>query len=238
MSVKTRVLLPEIQEVGVGAGGVGVAVPAARVDVDQAIRLVHGQRPEQGGIDDREERRIEPDADRQRRDRHDGEGGAVQEPSEGVANVGAKVGEHFNCGVYGDRRFAGSRFLPALNGPMTLARQQLGKIGEDLAVSELERRGYAITARRYRTPCGEIDIVAECEGVLVFVEVKAQGRRRIRHRGRSRDPWKQRRLTRMANDYLTRERVVDRPCRFDVVTVMFDRPEPIIEVYENAFDAC
>ena len=43
---------------------------------------------------------------------------------------------------------------------MTIARQILGKLGEDLAVEELERRGYAITARRYRTPSGEIDIVA------------------------------------------------------------------------------
>ncbi len=42
----------------------------------------------------------------------------------------------------------------------------------------------------------------------------------------------------MANDYLARELVVDRPCRFDVVTVMLDGPAPLIEVYENAFDAC
>jgi putative endonuclease len=121
---------------------------------------------------------------------------------------------------------------------MTLARQKLGKIGEDLAVGELERRGYAITARRYRTPCGEIDIVADCEGVLVFVEVKARADAEFGTAAEAVTRWKQRRLTRMANDYLTRERIVNRPCRFDVVTVMFDHPDPVIEVYENAFDAC
>jgi putative endonuclease len=121
---------------------------------------------------------------------------------------------------------------------MTVARQELGKIGEDLAVGELERRGYAITARRYRTPCGEIDIVAECEGVLVFVEVKARADAEFGTAAEAVTRWKQRRLTRMANDYLTRERIVGQPCRFDVVTVMFDRPEPAIEVYVNAFDAC
>src|SRR5262245_14753966 len=122
--------------------------------------------------------------------------------------------------------------------PMTFARQKLGKLGEDLAVGELERRGYAITARRYRTPCGEIDIVAECGGVLVFVEVKARVDAEFGTAAEAVTPWKQRRLTRMAGDYLTRERIADRPCRFDVVTVMFDRPEPTIEVYVNAFDAC
>jgi len=121
---------------------------------------------------------------------------------------------------------------------MTFARQELGKMGEDLAAAELELRGYAITARRYRTRCGEIDIVAECKGVLVFVEVKARMDDEFGTAAEAVTPWKQRRLTRMARDYLTREGIVDQPCRFDVVTVMFDRGEPAIEVFVNAFDAC
>ena len=57
---------------------------------------------------------------------------------------------------------------------MTLARQALGQSGEDRAVSELERRGYAILARRYRTRYGEIDIIARDGGTTVFVEVKTR----------------------------------------------------------------
>ena len=57
---------------------------------------------------------------------------------------------------------------------MTMQRQALGKTGEDLAVEELERRGYAILARRYRTRHGEIDIVARDGETTVFVEVKAR----------------------------------------------------------------
>ena len=121
---------------------------------------------------------------------------------------------------------------------MTVARQELGKMGEDLAAAELELRGYAITARRYRTRCGEIDIVAECEGVLVFVEVKARVDAEFGTAAEAVTPRKQRRLTRMAMDYLTRERIVDTPCRFDVVTIMLDRADPAIEVFVNAFDAC
>jgi putative endonuclease len=121
---------------------------------------------------------------------------------------------------------------------MTLQRQILGKMGEDLAVEELQRRGYAITARRYRTPCGEIDVVCDHDGVLVFVEVKTREDAEFGTAAEAVTPRKQRKLTRMACDYLVRELVVDRPCRFDVVTVMLDGPAPVIEVYENAFDAC
>ena len=121
---------------------------------------------------------------------------------------------------------------------MTVARQILGKLGEDLAAVELELRGYAITARRYRTRCGEIDIVAERDGVLVFVEVKTRADAEFGTAAEAVTLRKQRKVTRMACDYLVRELVVDRPCRFDVVTVMLDGPEPVIEVYENAFDAC
>jgi len=121
---------------------------------------------------------------------------------------------------------------------VTYARQELGRIGEELAVVELQRRGYSITARRYRTRCGEIDIICEQDGVLVFVEVKARADAEFGTAAEAVTLWKQRRLTRMAKDYLTREHVIDRPCRFDVVTVMFDHPEPLIEVYANAFDAC
>ena len=53
-------------------------------------------------------------------------------------------------------------------------RQSLGKRGEDLACAELEKRGYVIVDRRFRTRCGELDIVARDGGVLVFVEVKAR----------------------------------------------------------------
>ena len=48
-------------------------------------------------------------------------------------------------------------------------RQAAGKRGEALACAELRRRGYAISATRYRSRFGEIDIVAERDGTVVFV---------------------------------------------------------------------
>ncbi len=50
---------------------------------------------------------------------------------------------------------------------------ELGFLAENLAARYLEKRGYAILELNYRKPWGEIDIVAKKEGILVFVEVKA-----------------------------------------------------------------
>ena len=122
---------------------------------------------------------------------------------------------------------------------MSYARQELGLLGEKLAVEELERKGYAIVARRYRTPCGEIDIVAEDAGTLVFVEVKARANGEFGTAAEAVTRWKQRRLVRMAQDYVTREGVVDRPCRFDVVAIVWpdDRQPPAVEHFRDAFEA-
>lgn len=100
-----------------------------------------------------------------------------------------------------------------------VGRQALGTLGESLASDALRRQGYAILATRYRTRFGEIDIVAQQAGVIVFVEVKA--RRTARH-GSAADavsPAKRRRVAAMALDYLAWTGRLDAPCRFDVVAI-------------------
>ena len=120
---------------------------------------------------------------------------------------------------------------------MTVKRQRLGILGEALAVEELERRGYAVLARRYRTACGEIDVVAQDGDTLVFIEVKARATREFGTAAEAVTRWKQRRLVRMARDYLTRAGISDRPCRFDVVAIDDAETSPQIAVYPHAFDA-
>jgi putative endonuclease len=119
---------------------------------------------------------------------------------------------------------------------MTVKRQQLGKSGENLAVDELVARGYAVLARRYRTRGGEIDIVAEDAGTVVFVEVKARASTDFGSAVEAVTPRKQRQLVLMARDYLARARLFDRPCRFDVVAIDDVDTVPRITVYCNAFD--
>ena len=109
--------------------------------------------------------------------------------------------------------------------------------GEELACRELRRRGYSILARRYRTRHGEIDIVAMDDDVLVFVEVKARSDRRFGGPLAAITGLKQRKLTRMALDYLARSRTAGVPCRFDVVAVELGERRPRVEVVTDAFAA-
>jgi putative endonuclease len=123
-------------------------------------------------------------------------------------------------------------------GGVTMQRQQLGFLGENLAVAELTRRGYAILDRRYRTRRGEIDIVADDGGTIVFVEVKARATGDFGGGAEAVTPSKQRRLVSMAIDYLARRGLTDRPCRFDVIAIDdVDGASPVITVYCSAFDA-
>ena len=119
---------------------------------------------------------------------------------------------------------------------MTLARQALGVRGEELACDELERRGYAVMARRYRTRAGELDIVARQAGYTVFVEVKARRGSEFGDGAAAVTAAKQRRLVAMAEDYLVRHGLSDAPCRFDVVAVAIDEGDvPTVTVYADAF---
>jgi putative endonuclease len=118
---------------------------------------------------------------------------------------------------------------------MTYERLAFGEFGEKTAVEELERRGYAILARRYRTRYGEIDIVADDGGTVVFVEVKARATAEFGRAAEAVTPRKQRRLAAMATDYLARNRLTHRPCRFDVVAIDGAGEGMEITVYQDAF---
>jgi putative endonuclease len=115
-------------------------------------------------------------------------------------------------------------------------RQNLGKQGEDLACRELERRGYAVLARRYRSRFGEIDIVCRSNRTIVFVEVRARRTTRYGRAAESVVPRKRRRIAAIALDYLAWTGQVGAPCRFDVVAIdAIGSERETLRVYENAF---
>jgi putative endonuclease len=108
----------------------------------------------------------------------------------------------------------------------TTERPKIAQLGEDLAASHLERRGYAIVARNARTRFGEIDVIATRPGELVFVEVKA--RRVAGGAGTALDAIdyrKVRQVRRLAAAWLaeTPERPRADELRFDVIAVTLDR---------------
>ena len=130
----------------------------------------------------------------------------------------------------------GAVLAPAA-GTVTVERQQFGKSGEDRAVEELERRGYAILARRYRTKHGEIDIVARDGDTTVFVEVKARTTAEFGTAAEAVTRRKQLQLASMARDYLARANLTTVPCRFDVVAIDGVGESAVITLYRHAFDA-
>jgi putative endonuclease len=120
---------------------------------------------------------------------------------------------------------------------MTMERQAFGKAGENLAVAELERRGYVVLDRRYRTRHGEIDVVARDGDTTVFVEVKARATAEFGTAAAAVTPQKQRRIGSMAIDYLARHRLLECPCRFDVVAIDGTGPAASVTIYRSAFQA-
>ena len=119
---------------------------------------------------------------------------------------------------------------------MTQERLSLGKMGEDLAVTQLKAMKYQILERNYRCPLGEMDIIAREKGSLVFVEVKTRATKDFGGPAAAVHEKKQRQLSRVALLYLNHKKIRDIPARFDVVAVDLSCSKPRIEVIQNAFD--
>jgi putative endonuclease len=98
------------------------------------------------------------------------------------------------------------------------ARKKLGQRGEGLAAAHLEERGYVVRERNWRCPVGEVDIVAEDGGCLVFVEVRTRRGRAYGTPEESVTPTKQAKLVEVAQTYL-QEHDWDGDWRIDVVAV-------------------
>lgn len=110
-----------------------------------------------------------------------------------------------------------------------------GDVGEGMAAKFLEQKGFRILQRNYRFDRGEIDIVAEDHGEIVFVEVKS---RRTQAFGSPEDavtPQKEAYLKRTAEGYLFEHGLDGRPCRFDVIAVEWKSEQPEIRHMKKVF---
>jgi putative endonuclease len=110
------------------------------------------------------------------------------------------------------------------------SRRESGQQGEQIALEALIAAGYTIRAHNWRCPSGEIDLIAEYNGDLVIVEVRA------RHADldaalESISPAKQRRLIALVDFYQAAESL-DMPVRIDVVVV--DLRDGHAEIIESA----
>ena len=96
--------------------------------------------------------------------------------------------------------------------------QILGREGELRALQYLQGQGLVLVESNYRRVFGEIDLIMQDHGTLVFVEVRSRAGRSFGGAAASVTPTKQRRLTRAAQAFLQRYRVLP-PCRFDLLAI-------------------
>ena len=120
-------------------------------------------------------------------------------------------------------------------------RRGLGQGWEKLAERRLTAEGYRIRERNYRmhrhVSSGEIDLIAEDSGVLCFIEVKGRSGSGFGAPAESVTLEKQRRIARVAQEYVRRRRVADSTrCRFDVVSIVDDGVEDArVEILRDAY---
>ena len=119
--------------------------------------------------------------------------------------------------------------------PVTIETNEFGAAGERLAERWLSRKGWRVLERRYRSGRRDIDLVAEQDGLVAFVEVKTRAGTRFG------DPveavnWKKRNeLTRSAITWIDRHGRPGEHYRFDVIGVLVDGRRVRIRHVEDAF---
>ena len=112
-------------------------------------------------------------------------------------------------------------------------KRRFGGEGEADARAFLEKKGAKVLEMNFRRPTGEIDIIAQSRGMLLFVEVKRRSSLRYGRPAEAVDRAKQAHILRTAALYMQEKGLADARVRFDVIEVL---PDGIRHI-ENAFDA-
>jgi len=114
----------------------------------------------------------------------------------------------------------------------TSESQKIGKLGEDVACKFLMKHGFVVLERNYTQKWGEIDVIAQKDNKLYFVEVKSVSCETlpdfsnenpfIKRPEENMHTWKMKRLSRTIQTYLIHHRVGNTPWQFDLLLVYLD----------------
>ncbi len=117
-------------------------------------------------------------------------------------------------------------------------RQALGKRGETYAAQYLAAHDYAIRERNWHCPLGELDLVTERDGQVIFVEVRTRQTDRLGTPEESITPAKRAKLIAAAQTYLDEHDQLDRDWRIDVVAIEIGSRGEVMRctVIENAIE--
>lgn len=121
---------------------------------------------------------------------------------------------------------------------MKLTTIFIGKKGEDTAERYLKKHGYRIIEKNYKTPSGEVDIVALDKGTVVFIEVKTRRSDEFGPPELSVNSRKRQKIIKAAFHFLSNKRIKDTPCRFDIVSITesADRKDKEVKIIKDAFE--
>jgi len=111
-----------------------------------------------------------------------------------------------------------------------------GKEGEKIAADFLKKNGYRIIDKNFRSPLGEIDIVAREKDAIVFVEVKTRKSSELGYPEQAVGIRKQKKMSQLALWYLQKKKIIDTSARFDVVAITMHSSGDEIKLFKNAFD--
>jgi putative endonuclease len=116
-----------------------------------------------------------------------------------------------------------------------LTEVNLGKSGEELALRFLRKQGYEIIRQNYRTPKGEIDLIARSDTTLIFIEVKTRRSKKFGSPEEAVDRTKQNRIRSIAEYFISQYQLFGHDCRFDIVSVFQEGNSIRIKHIQNAF---
>lgn len=110
-----------------------------------------------------------------------------------------------------------------------------GTKGELLAVKEMQKMGYTILKRNYRSEYGEIDIIAQKQNIIVFTEVKLRQTEKNGLPCEAVTQQKQKRIAQTAKCYISENNITQLDMRFDVAEVLEKQNKYYFRYIENAF---
>jgi putative endonuclease len=114
-------------------------------------------------------------------------------------------------------------------------KRKAGNIAEDIAVRYIEELGYQVIKKNFTFgKVGEIDIISEFQGTLVFIEVKARTNDAYGSPESSITSKKIKSIKRVAEGYLYINKIHDKPCRFDLIAIDYLSGEQNIRHLINA----
>lgn len=112
--------------------------------------------------------------------------------------------------------------------------QNIGKQGEKIAANYLQSIGYSIISSNWRYSYYEIDLIAQDDKTLVFVEVKSRSSEQFAHPEDSVNKKKQGKLIKAAEAYIFNNNYLGE-LRFDVISIVFGKSDPEIFHIKDAF---